>query len=199
MSGPGSFVITTGAGADMELAVADREHISPFSLPSVQTAAPSSASSQSEDVEITADSQIALRDSAADFQTILAAANLKIKLARQAQAATDSAFAAGEDSKPVIITFLPCCNETQEELSNPLSLVNKPDADAQLLLERISMQFYIVVDGQHDNAPKTSTLTALKQILHIDEEQDPPVNDRGCKMYHIFRNGFEIFVYVKGK
>ena len=139
-----------------------------------------------------------LKDSAADFNTVLAAANLKIKLARAADAALDSGTGAGQD-KPVVITFLPCCNETKDELSNPLSLINNPDADAQLLLERISMRFYIVVDGQHDNAPETSTLKALKEILNIDEEQDQPVRDRGCKLYHLFRNGFEVFVYVKGK
>ena len=129
---------------------------------------------------------------------MLAAANLKIKLAREAEAAVDSAFRQ-DDSKPVVITFLPCCNETKEELSNPLSLVNNPDADAKRLLDRVNMQFYVVVDGQHDDAPETSTLKALKKILNIDEEQDPPVRDRGCNMYHLFRNGFEVFVYVKGE
>ena len=140
-----------------------------------------------------------LKDSAADFDTILAAANLKIKLARAADAASLSMESTVGNGKPVVITFLPCCNESKEELSNPLSLVNNPDADAQLLLERVSMQFYIVVDGQHDNAPDTSTLMALKEILNIDEEQDQPVVDRGCKLYHLFRNGFEVFVYVKGR
>lgn len=140
-----------------------------------------------------------LKDSAADFDTILAAANLKIKLARAADAASLSMDSTVGNGKPVVITFLPCCNESKEELSNPLSLVNNPDAEAQLLLERVSMQFYIVVDGQHDNAPDTLTLTALKKILNIDEEQDQPVADRGCKLYHLFRNGFEVFVYVKGK
>ena len=140
-----------------------------------------------------------LKDSPADFNTILAAANLNIKLTREADAAASDVGTTAGDVKPVVITFLPCCNETKEELSNPLSLVNNPDADAQLLLERIRMQLYIVVDGQHDNAPETSTLRALKEILNIDEEQDQPVIDRGCKLYHIFRNGFEVFVYVKGK
>lgn len=140
-----------------------------------------------------------LKDSAADFDTILAAANLKIKLARAADAASLSMDTTVGNGKPVVITFLPCCNESKKELSNPLSLVNNTDADTQLLLERVRMQFYIVVDGQHDNAPDTSTLTALKEILHIDEEQDQPVADRGCKLYHLFRNGFEVFVYVKGE
>ena len=140
-----------------------------------------------------------LKDSAADFDAMLAAANLKIKLARAADAAALDVGTTADDGKPVVITFLPCCNESKEELSNPLSLINNPDADAQLLLERIRMQFYIVVDGQHDNAPETSTLKALKEILNIDEEQDQPVDDRGCKLYHLFRNGFEVFVYVKGK
>ena len=138
-----------------------------------------------------------LQDSAADFNRTLAAANLKIKLARAADAA--ALGTQDGDSKPVVITFLPCCNETKEELSNPLSLINSPDADAQILLQRIRMQFFIVVDGQHDNAPETSTLKALKEILNIDEEQDQPVDDRGCKLYLLFRNGFEVFVYVKGK
>lgn len=140
-----------------------------------------------------------LRDSASDFNKILDAANLKIKLARAADAAArDLGCNAGQD-KPVVITFLPCCNETKDELSNPLSLVMSPDADAKLLLERVSMQFYVVVDGQHDNAPETSTLKALKEILNMDEEQDQPVPDRGCQLYHLFRNDFEVFVYVKGK
>ena len=100
-----------------------------------------------------------LKDSAADFNRLLSAANLKIKLAGAADAA---ALGTTEgDSKPVVITFLPCCNETKEELSNPLSLVNNPDADAQLLLERIRMQFFIVVDGQHDSAPETSLANHL--------------------------------------
>lgn len=140
-----------------------------------------------------------LKDSAAEFNTVLAAANLKIKLARAADAAALNPATDRGAEKPVVITFLPCCNETKEELSNPLSLINNPDADAKLLLERISMKFYIVVDGQHDDAPETSTLKALKEILNIDEEQDQPVSDRGCKLYHLFRNEFEVFVYVKGK
>ena len=140
-----------------------------------------------------------LKDSAADFNTVLAAANLKIKLARAADAVALNPVTDTNTKKPVVITFLPCCNETQEELSNPLSLINSPDADAKLLLERISMKFYIVVDGQHDDAPETSTLQALKAILNIDEERDHPMSDRGCKLYHIFRNDFEVFVYVKGK
>lgn len=163
----------------------------------VQAVAPSSTSSENNQV-ITDAGQVDLRDSAADFQTLLTAANLRIKLAREAEI-SGCDLRPQQNSKPVVITFLPCCNETQEELSNPLSLINNPDADAKLLLERISMKFYIVVDGQHDDAPETSTLKALKNILHIDEEQDPPVTDRGCKMYHLFRNSFEVFVYVKGE
>ena len=168
----------------------------PFALSTVQVKPPGSVSGDGEEV-IANSSQIGQRDSAADFETVLAAANLKIKLAREAEAAADSPFRQ-DDSKPVVITFLPCCNETKEELSNPLSLVNNPDADAKRLLDRVNMQFYVVVDGQHDDAPETSTLKALKEILKIDEEQDPPVKDRGCDMYHLFRNGFEVFVYVKG-
>ncbi len=168
----------------------------PFALSTVQVKPPGSVSGDGEEV-IANSSQIGQRDSAADFETVLAAANLKIKLAREAEAAADSPFRQ-DDSKPVVITFLPCCNETKEELSNPLSLVNNPDADAKRLLERVNMQFYVVVDGQHDDALETSTLKALKEILKIDEEQDPPVKDRGCDMYHLFRNGFEVFVYVKG-
>lgn len=151
----------------------------------------------SESVNRTASAQ--LRDSASDFNKVLAAANLKIKLARAADAAALGFCCDAGNDKPVVITFLPCCNETKEELSNPLSLVMNPDADAKLLLERVSMQFYVVVDGQHDNAPETSTLKALKEILNVNEEQDQPVLDRGCQLYHLFRNGFEIFVYVKGK
>ena len=169
---------------------------SPFALSTIQIEPPGSVSGDGEEV-IANSSQIRQRDSAADFETVLAAANLKIKLARKAEAAADSAFRQ-DDSKPVVITFLPCCNETHEELSNPLSLITNPDADAKRLLERVNMQFYVVVDGQHDAAPETSTLKALRDILHIDEEQDPPVRDRGCNMYHLFRNGFEVFVYVKG-
>ncbi|KAL3132639.1 hypothetical protein ABBQ32_009164 [Trebouxia sp. C0010 RCD-2024] len=150
----------------------------------------------SESVNRTASAQ--LRDSASDFNKVLAAANLKIKLARAADAAALGFCCDAGNDKPVVITFLPCCNETKEELSNPLSLVMNPDADAKLLLERVSMQFYVVVDGQHDNAPETSTLKALKEILNVNEEQDQPVLDRGCQLYHLFRNGFEIFVYVKG-
>ena len=169
----------------------------PFALSTIQVEPPGSVSSDGEEV-IANSSQIGQRDSAADFETVLAAANLKIKLTREAEAAADIAFRQ-DDNKPVVITFLPCCNETHEELSNPLSLVNNPDADAKRLLERVNMQFYVVVDGQHDDAPETSTLKALKEILNIDEEQDPPVRDRGCNMYHLFRNGFEVFVYVKGE
>ncbi|DBA93648.1 TPA: hypothetical protein ACH3X3_013723 [Trebouxia sp. C0006] len=168
----------------------------PFAFSTVQAGLPGSVSSDGEEV-IANISQRDQRDSAADFETVLAAANLKIKLAREAEVAADSAFRQ-DDSKPVVITFLPCCNETEEELSNPLSLVNNPDADAKRLLDRVNMQFYVVVDGQHDDAPETSTLKALKKILNIDEEQDPLVKDRGCNMYHLFRNGFEVFVYVKG-
>ena len=168
----------------------------PFAFSTVQAGPPGSVSSDGEEV-IANISQMDQRDSAADFETVLAAANLKIKLAREAEVAADSAFRQ-DDSKPVVITFLPCCNETEEELSNPLSLVNNPDADAKRLLDRVNMQFYVVVDGQHDDAPETSTLKALKKILNIDEEQDPPVKDRGCNMYHLLRNGFEVFVYVKG-
>ena len=139
-----------------------------------------------------------LKDSAADFDTVLAAANLKINIGCAADTAAFVSYDYADD-KPVVITFLPCCNETKEELSNPLSLINNPDADTKLLLERISMRFYIVVDGQHDDAPETSILKALKEILNIDEEQDQPTIDRGCKMYHLFRNGFEVFVYIKGR
>lgn len=159
------------------------------------TSVTSETDEDSESVNSTASAQ--LRDSASDFNKVLAAANLKVKLARAANAANFGCDA-GND-KPVVITFLPCCNETKEELSNPLSLVMSPDANAKLLLERISMQFYVVVDGQHDDAPEISTLKALKEILNVDEEQDQPVCDRGCQLYHLFRNGFEIFVYVKGK
>ncbi|KAL0032270.1 hypothetical protein WJX79_001899 [Trebouxia sp. C0005] len=173
----------------------DRGVTTPFALSTIQVKSPGSVSSDGEEV-IPNSSQIDQRDSAADFDTVLAAANLKIKLVREAEAAADRAFRQ-DDSKPVVITFLPCCNETEEELSNPLSLVNNPDADAKRLLDRVNMQFYVVVDGQHDDAPETSTLKALKEILKIDEEQDPPVRDRGCNMYHLFRNGFEVFVYVK--
>ncbi len=171
--------------------------LTPFALSTIQDEPPGSVSSEGEEV-IANSVQIDQRDSAAEFETVPAAATLKVKLAREAEAAVDSAFRQ-DDSKPVIITFLPCCNETKEELSNPLSLVNNPDAAAKRLLERVNIQFYVVVDGQHDAAPETSTLKALKEILNIDEEQDPPVRDRGCNMYHLFRNGFEVFVYVKGE
>ncbi|WP_062057166.1 glycosyltransferase family 2 protein [Aquimarina longa] len=73
------------------------------------------------------------------------------------------------DKKADIFCFLPVCNESEEELIHSLSIFSRSNITPSL---RKRMLLFIVLDGQNDNQPKTSTHKILLSYLFKENNYD---------------------------